>query len=60
MIYFIAFQLVHCVVFKNLERGVNANSGTMLGATSDSSYNNSALPLENTSKQHSRVRHALS
>jgi len=43
-----------------MEHGVNANSGTTLGATSDSSYNNSALPPENTSRQHSRVRHALS
>jgi hypothetical protein len=42
-----------------MEHGVNANSGTMLGATSDSSYI-SALPPENTSRQHSRVRHALS
>jgi len=42
-----------------MEHGVNANSGTMLGATIDSSYK-SALPPENTSRQHSRVRHALS
>jgi hypothetical protein len=42
-----------------MEHGVNANCRTMLGATSDSSYN-SALPPENTSTQHSRVRHALS
>jgi len=43
-----------------MEHGVNVNSGMMLGATSDSSYNSLALPPENTSRQHSRVRHALS
>jgi hypothetical protein len=48
-----------CWFLKNMEHGVNVNSGTTLGASSDSSYNNSALPPENTSRQHSRVCHAL-
>ena len=43
-----------------MQHGVSANSCTTLGATSDSSYNNSAFPPENTSRQYSRVHHALS
>jgi hypothetical protein len=40
--------------------GVDVNAGTTLGATSGSSCDNSALPPENTSRRHSRVRHARS
>ena len=42
------------------DHGVDVDTGTTLDATSDSSRNSSALPPEQTSWRHSRVRHALS